>query len=68
MKLSLSGFERLAKKAGVKRIAIDAVEELRDALQEYSESVAKQAVELSKHAGRRTVKKEDILFVTSRQA
>lgn len=61
--LPLLPFERIAKKAGVKRISREAVEELRDTMDEYATEVAEKAVKISFHAGRRTVKAEDVGFV-----
>lgn len=63
MALSILPFEKLAKKAGARRMAKDAVEELRDVVEEYGFSIASQAVKLCEHAGRRTVKEEDVKFV-----
>ena len=62
--LPISPFERIAKKAGVKRISKDALEELRDTIEEIGLDTAEKAVKISRHAGRRTVKKEDIRFIT----
>ena len=58
--LPLFTFERLARKAGIKRITADAVEELRDAVDEYGMAIAERAVKLSRHANRRTVMGEDV--------
>ncbi len=60
MKLPLFTFERAARKAGIKRISHDAVEELRDAIQEYGEEIARKAVRLAAHANRLTILKRDI--------
>lgn len=61
--LPILPFERIAKKAGVRRISREAVEELRDTMDEYATMLAEKAVKVSFHAGRRTVKEEDIIFV-----
>jgi histone H3/H4 len=65
--LPLLPFERIAKKAGVRRISKDAVEELRDTMDEYASKLAEMAVKISRHANRRTVKEEDIKFVTKEE-
>ena len=62
--LPLLPFERIARKAGVKRISRDAVEELRDIISEYAMETAEKAVKISRHANRRTVMLEDVKFVT----
>ena len=64
--LPLLPFERIAKKAGVKRISREAVEELRDTMDEYATEMAEKAVKVSFHANRRTVKAEDIAFVVKK--
>lgn len=67
MVLSLSGFEKVAKRAGVKRLSKDALEELRDVMEELAFEIAKDATQISQHAGRRTVKKKDIVFAIERK-
>ncbi len=51
---------RLIQKAGAKRISAAAVEKMVELAEEYITKIAKRAVELAKHAGRVTVKEEDI--------
>jgi histone H3/H4 len=62
--LPISPFERIAKGIGIKRISKDAVEELRDCVDELGLEIAEQSVKISRHAGRRTVKLKDVRFVT----
>jgi len=62
--LPLLPFERIAKKAGVKRLSREALEELRDTMDEYAVELAEKAVRISRHVNRRTVKAEDVRFVT----
>ncbi|MBR9692881.1 histone [Candidatus Woesearchaeota archaeon] len=52
--------EKLLKRAGAPRVSEDAKEALRDVLENYADTVSKKAVEFSKHAGRRTVKADDV--------
>ncbi len=58
--LSLLGMEKLLKRSGAPRVAEDAKEELREVLEAHADAVCAKAVELSRHAGRRTVKAEDV--------
>ena len=59
--LSLAGVRRLMRKAGVSRVGQDAVEALREYIEDVAVQVAKIALELAEHAGRKTVQKEDVL-------
>ena len=56
--------ERIAKKASGKRISKPAIKALRNYLLENAEYKAKEAADLAKHAGRKTVMKNDVSFVT----
>jgi len=51
---------RLLKKANIDRVGDDAAEELRNVLEEYALEIAERAAKLANHAGRVTVKAEDI--------
>ncbi|MEM1518435.1 MAG: histone family protein [Nitrososphaerota archaeon] len=58
--LSTAPMHRLLKKAGAARVSEDAAEELRIVLEEIGLKISEQAVILAQHAGRRTVKREDV--------
>ncbi len=64
--LSLLGMERLLKRAGAHRVAEEAKEELREHLEEYAATLCARAVTFSQHAGRRTVKAEDVKLAGKR--
>ena len=48
------------KAAGAQRVSEKAKEELREILEEIGGKISHQAIIFSKHAGRKTIKKEDI--------
>ena len=58
--LPIAPVNRLMRNAGAERVSEDASQALVDVIEEYGEKVATKAVSLAKHAGRKTVKKEDI--------
>ena len=58
--LPLAAMERLMKNAGVHRVSEDAKVQLREVLEEIADDIAKNANNFAKHAGRTTVKGQDI--------
>jgi DNA-binding protein len=58
--IPLAAMERLMKQSGAGRVSEDAKESLRTVLEEIGESISEEAVKLAQHAGRKTVKAEDI--------
>ncbi|MEM0444950.1 MAG: NFYB/HAP3 family transcription factor subunit [Nitrososphaerota archaeon] len=58
--LSNAPMHRILRKAGATRVSEEAVEELRKILEDIGTRIAAQSIELAQHAGRRTVKREDI--------
>ncbi len=58
--LPIAPVKRLLKNAGASRISEDAAVKLADVLEDIGEDVARTATKLAKHAGRKTVKAEDI--------
>ena len=56
----LAAMYRVLKKSGAERVSDDAADELRKVLEEVGSRIARQAVDLSVHAGRKTIKPEDV--------
>lgn len=60
LELSVAPMHRLCKKAGAERVSETAAKELAKALQEVGIKIAKEALGYAMHAGRKTIKSEDI--------
>ena len=58
--LPLAGMERLMKAAGADRVGEDAKDELRDQLEDLAFEISQKALKFALHAGRKTIKAEDI--------
>ncbi len=58
--LPLAAMEKLLKKSGAERVSDSAKITLRDSLEGIAEEIATQAMKLASHAGRKTIKSEDI--------
>jgi histone H3/H4 len=64
--LSTAAVRRLIEMAGADRVGDDAVEELGKILEDFAVRVGKEATGLAKHAGRKTVKAQDIQLAIKR--
>jgi histone H3/H4 len=62
--LPLAPLKRILKEAGGTRISDEAVVELAKVLEEYGEEIGEIANKYARHAGRKTVKAEDIQMAT----
>ena len=58
--LGLSAMYRILKKSGAQRVSDESADELRRVIEEIAEAIAKNAVDDANHAGRKTVKAEDV--------
>jgi histone H3/H4 len=58
--LAVAPMHRICKKAGADRVSETAAEELAKVLDDLGVKIAKEAIDYAMHAGRKTVKAEDI--------
>ena len=58
--LGLAGMYRIIKKSGGERVSEEAADQLRRILETIATKISDQAVDLCMHAGRKTIKSEDI--------
>ena len=58
--LAIAPMHRLCKKAGADRVSEAAAKELAKALERVGIKIAKEALDFAMHAGRKTIKAEDI--------
>ncbi len=66
--LPLAPFERILKSAGAKRVSEEAARELCNMIEDIGYDFAHEAIDASRHAGRKTVKERDIRFVRKQRA
>ncbi|MEM2864934.1 MAG: NFYB/HAP3 family transcription factor subunit [Candidatus Bathyarchaeia archaeon] len=64
--ISNAAIHRLIEKAGASRVGDDAVEELKTVLEEVAVKISREALDLASHAGRKTVKAEDVRLAVRR--
>jgi len=58
--LAVAPMHRICKKAGASRVSEAAAEALAKELEDLGIKIAKEAIDYAEHAGRKTVKAEDI--------
>lgn len=58
--IPMAPVKRIIENAGAARVSEDATVELANYLEEAGEEIAVRAIKLAKHAGRKTVKADDI--------
>lgn len=64
--LQLAPMHRIIKKAGAERVSEEAAEELRKTLDAIGVRIAKEALDFTRHAHRKTVKAEDIVIAVKK--
>jgi histone H3/H4 len=60
LEIAVAPMHRLCKKAGADRVSETAAKELAKALETIGIKIAKEALDFAMHAGRKTIKAEDI--------
>jgi len=60
LELSIAPMHRICKKAGAERVSESAAKELAKTLEDVGMKISKEAIDYAMHAGRKTVKAEDI--------
>ncbi|MBS7624491.1 NFYB/HAP3 family transcription factor subunit [Candidatus Bathyarchaeota archaeon] len=58
--LAIAAMHRICKKAGAERVSESAAIQLAKVLEEIGIKISKEAIDFAMHAGRKTVKAEDI--------
>ena len=58
----LAVMNRVIKKAGAERVSDEASDTLRTILEEIAYNISRTAIDLANHAGRKTIKSDDILL------
>ena len=58
--------EKLIRDAGAHRVSADAIERMNEIVTEFGTNIAKYAVEIARHSGRKTVKENDIKLASAK--
>ncbi|MEM4810345.1 MAG: NFYB/HAP3 family transcription factor subunit [Thermofilum sp.] len=64
--IPLAPLDRILHQAGAERVREEAAMVLRDFLEKLAREIARESVEASRHAERKTVTEEDVKFAISR--
>ena len=64
--IPIAPIDRIMHQEGAERVSEEAAKYLRDIIENIVRQIAREASELSKHAGRKTVTRDDIEFAVKR--
>lgn len=64
--IPLASIERIARKAGAKRLSAKAIKELSAATEDIGMEIALEAAQAARHAKRKTILKEDIRLIAGK--
>lgn len=60
--LPIAPVERILRNAGAPRVSTEGAEALKKLMEEFANEIAVKAVKMAKHAGRRTIRADDIMM------
>lgn len=60
--LPIAPIERILRNAGAQRVSPEGANALKELMEEFANEIAVKAVKMAKHAGRRTIRAEDIMM------
>ncbi|KUO40594.1 MAG: histone [Hadesarchaea archaeon DG-33-1] len=66
VEIPLATVDRLMRRAGAKRVSVDAARAMAEVVEERALVIATEAVKLAEHAGRRTVRDVDVRLASKR--
>ena len=58
--------EKVIRTAGAYRVSAGAIDRLNEILTDYTTNIAKYAVDIAKHSGRKTVKESDLKLAATK--
>ena len=58
--------EKIIREAGAQRVSADAIDRLNEILTEYGTGIAKYAIDIARHSGRKTIKESDIRLAATK--
>ena len=64
--IPLASAERIARKAGAKRISAKAIKELASSVEDIGLEIALEAAQAARHAKRKTILREDVKLVAEK--